>query len=128
MDGYLFYKQTYTNKSASFDHAGLAIADAITPKSSNHTLFIQRIVVNVNTPQNSTSITFDDDGAGPAIAVVPTTAAGVQEVDFGPEGVPLTQGANLDIGAAVDVAAKVYIEAYEKLTGVQSYLAGADVQ
>ena len=69
-------------------------------------------------------MTFDDDGAGPAIAVytdeatAATTGQGHVPIvwDFGPTGRPLTIGANLDISqSGAGIVGVVHIEAYERL-------------
>ena len=80
--------------------------------------------------------TFDDDGAGPAIAVytdeatAAVTGQGQLPVvyDFGPKGRPLTLGANLDVSHSSTGVAVAHIEAYEKLDATISYLAGASLQ
>lgn len=105
--------------------ASTTLADVITPKSADHQIYIQKIILSLTT-HFDTAITFDDDGAGPPIAVytdeATATATGQGAVpvvwDFGPNGYPLTKGANLDIVvASAGAVGVVHIEAYEKLVG-----------
>lgn len=135
---YLFYKNTYSDKSTDVDIVvgTQNYGNVIAPKSANHQLWIQKITLSITTHFDGT-ITFDDDGAGPAIAVYTdeltpaTTGEGHVPIvwDFGPKGRPLTLGANLDIGqAAAGIVGVVHIEAYEKLGASISYLAGASLQ
>lgn len=97
-------------------------ADVLTPKSANHQIFIQKIVLSITTHVAADVYTFDDDGAGPAIAVHTDAAAAagvlsVVEWDFGPTGRPLTKGANLDVSHSSTGVAIAHIEGYEKLVG-----------
>jgi len=121
---YLFYQRTYAKKSATVNvlTGTAAYADVLTPKSANHQLFIQRIVLSIITHVADT-YTIDDDGAGPAIAThldVTPQAAGVPSVvvwNFGPEGYPVTKGANVDVSHSATGVANIHIEGYEKLIG-----------
>ena len=124
---YLAYQKAYSAKITDQNIlvATAALADVLTPKSANHTLYIQRIVLSITT-HFDTAITFDDDGAGPAIAVYideatsDTTGQGQIPVvwDFGPVGMALTKGGNLDITiASAGVVGSVHIEGYERLVG-----------
>jgi hypothetical protein len=98
-----------------------AYANVLSPKSANHQLFIQKIVLSITT-HAADVYTFDDDGAGPPIAAHTDAAAGagvlsVVEWDFGPTGRPLTVGANLDVSHSSTGVAIAHIEGYEKLVG-----------
>jgi hypothetical protein len=124
---YTSYKHTYTDKTTDVDYAASAVGNAITPKTTNHTLFIQKITYSPGVVA-AVAISVDDDGAGGVIALIPASQATPITIDFGPKGLALTQGANLDIAAAAGVSGRFHIEAYERLTGVISYLAGASSQ
>ena len=130
---YTFYKNHYTNKTTNLDIVvgTQNYGNVIAPKTASHQLFIQKITLSITTHFDGT-ITFDDDGAGPPIAVFTDEATVIPTVpsswewDFGPEGRPLTVGGNLDIGqSAAGIVGVVHIEAYEKLGAAISYLAGA---
>ena len=125
---YLHWQLTYTRKNTDVD---IVVGTQnylaqIVPKSANHRIFIQKITLSITTHFDGT-ITFDDDGTGPPIAVytdeatAATTGQGHVPIvwDFGPTGRPLTTGANLDITqGAAGIVGVVHIEAYEKLGNV----------
>lgn len=129
---YGYFKRVYSNKS--IDRTILATdtsanhADVINPKNANHTVFIQKIVLSITTHAAQT-ITFRDGAGTPVNIAAHTDAAAGQAVvewDFGPEGTPLTQGEELDIIlSAAGIAARVHIEAYEKLTAVTAAFASS---
>lgn len=122
---YVYYKRLYTDKTTEKDIlvGTQNYTDVITPKTSNHQLYIQKIALSITTHFDGT-ITFDDDGAGPPIAAytdeATAAATGQGHVpivwDFGPKGKPLTIGGNLDITqSAAGIVGTAHIEAYERL-------------
>lgn len=121
---YVHFQSNYTKKVA--DVAILtgtaSYADVLTPKSSNHQLYIQKMTLSITTHVADT-YTIDDDGAGPVIAThldVTPQAAGVPSVvtwDFGPTGWPVTKGANVDVSHSSTGVAILHIEGYERLVG-----------
>jgi hypothetical protein len=121
---YNFYQRRYASKNANVDilTGTASYADVITPKSANHQIFIQKITLTI-TAHAADTYTVDDDGAGPNIAThldVTPQAAGVPSTvvwDFGPEGRPITKGANVDVAHSATGVANMHIEAYEKLVG-----------
>lgn len=129
-----WYRTQYTDKSLKLTvlatDATAQLANVINPKSSKHTVFIQKIYISVTTDA-AQSLTFQD-GAGTPIVVGVSKASpglGIHVVaDHGAEGKALTEGEELDITATAGIAGQVMIEAYEKLTGTRSYLDGASVQ
>lgn len=133
---YAFYRRQYSDKTTDVDVlvGTQNYLNAVAAKSSLHAIYIQKITLSITTHVDQT-ITFDDDGAGGPVAaltdeatVVPTVPA-VVVWDFGPKGLKLTTGANLDITqSAAGLVGRVHIEAYEKLEGPVSYLAGASSQ
>lgn len=97
-------------------------ADVLTPKSANHQIFIQKITLSITTHVAADVYTVDDDGAGPVIAAHTdaAAAAGVPSVvvwDFGPNGRPVTKGANVDVSHSSTGVGIMHIEAYQKLIG-----------
>lgn len=124
---YKHYQAVYSDKTTDVDYAANAVGNAITPKTANHALYIQKISYSP-TVVAAVAISVDDDGSGGVVALVPASQATPWEVDFGPKGLKLTTGANLDIAAAAGVSGRFHIEAYEKLANVISYLAGASSQ
>ena len=121
---YNFYQRHYASKNANVDilTGTASYADVITPKSANHQIYIQKITLSITTHAADT-YTVDDDGAGPPIAThldVTPQAAGVPSVvvwDFGPQGRPITKGANVDVSHSSTGVANMHIEAYERLVG-----------
>lgn len=98
----------------------------ITPKSANHQIWVQKISVEVTT-YSAKTLTFQDSAGTPVpIAFISIPAAAValpsesnsMVIDFGPVGIPLTLGKNLDLVISAAGAAFVaHVEAYEKLVG-----------
>lgn len=126
---YNWFKKTYTNKSK--DSMVLAATDyttataIISAKSASHQLVIQKITVNPTTYAAKTWTFQDSAGTPVPVALLsipvaaPTTGAdGEFWFDFGPEGLALTTGKNLNlIMSATGAAAAIHIEAYERLVG-----------
>jgi hypothetical protein len=120
---YNFYQRRYASKNANVDilTGTASYADVITPKSANHQIYIQKITMSFTT-HAADVYTVTDDGAGPDIAVHTDAAAGAGVpsavvFDFGPEGRPITKGANVDVSHSSTGVGNVHIEAYEKLVG-----------
>lgn len=95
-------------------------ADVMAPKSANHQIYIQKITLSITTHVAGDIYTVDDDGAGPVIAAHTdaAAAAGVLSVvtwDFGPNGRPVTKGANVDVSHSSTGVAVMHIEGYQKL-------------
>ena len=110
--------------------------DVIAVKSANHRIYIQKITVAITTYAAKTW-TFQDDASTPVPiwhisipAAAPTTAGdATHEIDFGPTGIALTLGKNLDLDvSAAGAAGAIHIEAYEKLEGVIAAFGGASNQ
>ena len=114
---YGHFQRMFPSKNVNVD---LAAADSgkndiIAVRSANHQIYVQKISYNVITAA-AQAVTFQDDAGTPVkIAVVPASQATPIVFDFGPEGVPLTIGKNLDISNTAGPAAKIHVEAYEKL-------------
>ena len=135
---YLFYQRHYSAKVKDQDIVvgTQNYADVLTPKSSAHALYIQKITLSITTHFDAT-MTFDDDGSGPPIAAytdeatAATTGQGHVPVvfDFGPKGRKMTTGGNFDITqSGAGIVGVVHIEAYEKLETVIAYDSGASLQ
>lgn len=99
----------------------LATADAgkaavIAPKTTaNHQLFIQKIFYSPVTAA-AQAVTFRDSAGTPVVVgVIPASQSTPITLDFGPSGMPLTAGKNLDISNTAGPAANIHIEAYEKI-------------
>lgn len=128
------YRSQYSNKSLTgviLAADSATINDFIAAKSTKHTIYVQRITLNVTTDA-AKSLTFQDDANTPIVVGVSPASPGLGMTivsDFGAEGKPLTEGKNLDITISGAGLAGVYVvECYEKLTGTRSYLDGASLQ
>jgi len=127
---YKNYKDLYTDKTSDVNllAASGGLDNVVVVKSASHQLWIQKISYNPVVAA-AQLVTFQDDaGTRIAIGTIPANQSTALVLDFGPKGVPLTVGMNLDIAGTAGPAAKVHIEAYEKLGAVISYLAGASLQ
>lgn len=101
-----------------------ALNNVVAVKSANHQLFVQRIKFFPTTYAAKT-FTFQDDAGSPVPigfmsipAAAPTTGGQTDyyELDYGPEGTPLTAGKNLDVViSATGAAGRLVIEAYQKV-------------
>jgi hypothetical protein len=128
---YVGYQNLYSNKTTD---GALTSGGTVTvvPKSAKHTLYIQKITVNILTHANAKTIIGGDGTITISTINDLTAAAGVPDQvihDFGPKGRALTVGATFTLtSAASGPVADVHIECYEKLTTPVSYLAGASLQ
>ena len=121
---YVHYKHTHRNKTVSRTVLAADVsathADIIVPKSSQHTIYVQRITFAPTTYAAQT-LTFQDGANTPVVighmsipAAAPTTGICQYEIDYGPEGTPLTKGEELDvIISAAGPAGRLVVEAYE---------------
>ena len=130
---YRRYQDAYGAVVIDADLDGTALA-ATTPtggsvKSSLYTIFVQKVVISHLTHVDGKVLTVQDDNGTPSKIVDyvddaenDTTAnADCRTFDFGPAGIPLTQGKNLQLVAntgGTGFTGRVHIEGYQKLTGV----------
>jgi hypothetical protein len=110
----------------------LAATDYTTPaavvsvKSANHRLYVQKISINVTT-YGSDTWTFQDSAGTPvpiahisipAAVVALASESGSIIFDYGPTGIALTLGKNLNMTmSGTGSAGAIHIEAYERLEG-----------
>lgn len=90
-------------------------AGVIAPKSANHQLYIQKISVNIVTSAAQAIIFRDSNGTPLVCCTVPASQTTPLVFDFGPQGMALTIGKNLDISNTAGPAAQIHIEAYERI-------------
>jgi hypothetical protein len=88
---------------------------------ANHTIYVQRIYMVITTDA-AQSISFEDSAGTPILLGGISASPGANsrhELDFGPEGRPLTEGKNLVMNvSAAGLAGSLVWEGYQKLTGV----------
>lgn len=120
-DAYLRSRESYGNLSGSY-HVAPADTGVIVliPAILKHTIFIQKIHVEVTTLAASELWGFQD-GAGtpvPIVPAVPAAAVAHFDFDFGPDGVPCTEGTsfNLAVSGATGAVGWASYEAFKKRT------------
>ena len=119
MDGYLFNRQKNHNVSgskrmitATDDQTLIAAPGAL------ETIYIQKLHIEITTA-SATTWSFIDNASVPITRAVDVSTIGHVDIDFGPEGVPLTQANSfvLNVGAT-GAAGWITWEAYRKRTAV----------
>ena len=119
MDAYLRNRQFYGNVSGNYRVAptdtGLV---PLVPAIPRHTIFVQKVHIEVTTLTASELWTFQDGAAVPIIPSVSAAAIAHFDFDFGPDGVPCTEATNfnLNISGATGAAGWTTWEGYKKLT------------
>lgn len=119
------YLSQYKNVSRSLILAAADVpntvgADFIVGKAG-YTIYILSILVHVRTAA-AQAITFQDDAGTPVVIAVLPASAAVGDVhrlieDLNGEGIPCTEGKNLDFTGLAGVAATIEVVAYLKPTG-----------
>lgn len=93
----------------------------VTVKDAYHTIFIQRIVVYIDTDA-AQSWAFEDNNATPKKIAEVTTSPGDEtrwEFTYGERGIPLTEGKNFVLNvSAAGLGGDIVWEGYSKLTAV----------
>jgi hypothetical protein len=122
MDPYLRNTRMYQKLSGTFNILA-ASTGAITLATckTNQTIFLQKAHFEVTNGSASELWSLQDSAGSPiqlANNLSATTAGSHYDLDFGPEGIPLTQGTNLQlfIQGATGAIGWVAWEAYQKLT------------
>lgn len=130
MDGYTRNRQIHQGFSIEIALDGTAVAatEIRTVKSALHTIFVQRVFVNIQTHVDGKVFSLQDDGTPKVLMSLlddaegdATALADYRPFDFGAGGVGCAQGKNLEYLANTGGAGfvgKVVVEGYEKLTGV----------
>lgn len=105
---YTYYHKLYGKYEGNAHLAGGAetATALITAKSAKHTVYLQKVVYSIKTHADGKILTIEDSAGTPVLfaqflddAENDTTSGHVSDVwiaDFGPEGVPLTEGKNLN--------------------------------
>ena len=98
-------------------------ATLVTVRDAYHTIYIQRIVVYVDTDA-AQSMAFEDNNGTPKKIAEVTTSPGDEtrwEFWYGERGIPLTEGKNFELNvSAAGLGADIIWEGYSKLTAVTS--------
>lgn len=97
----------------------------VTVRNANYTLYIQRITYTPTTVA-AQAITVKDSAGTPVLAaLIPASQSTPYVADFGPEGLPLTEGKNLTEAGTAGPGGRFKIECYAKLTKVIAWDAGS---
>jgi len=109
------YRSTYRNVSEEIRiGTGDTTVDAFIPKKAKHTIWVQRVIVEIITDAAQT-MTFQDDASTPekVFHIAASPGLGTKSIDYGPRGFPLTENKDLDIVlSAAGLGANVVVEAY----------------
>ena len=116
-----WYRNTY--RDASISYTIVAATDYSTASEkitvlTGHTIFIQKIAVNVTTDNAATQL-FQDDASTPIIAAGTKASPGIGPIlfDFGARGFALTEGKSFEHKmSGAGLAATVTVEAYQRQT------------
>lgn len=104
-----------------------------TVRNANYTIYVQKITTDVVTFAAKT-LSFEDSANTPVVIAqdsIPSTeptSAGAQayDHDYGPIGTALTQGKNLVLAlSGAGVAARIHVQAYQRLTATVNINSGA---
>jgi hypothetical protein len=117
MDRYLLFNRSGRGANKNFPFtAATTTTTLITALDANRTIYVQRIVVWITTSV-AQSLTFQDTAGTPfVIAVVPSSPGANTrfDFDFGPEGIALTKGKNLQaVFSAAGLAGHIVMFAYQ---------------
>ena len=117
-DGYRRFYQDASTEAVIATTDGDTVL--ITAKT-NHTIFVQRIIVWITTDA-AQSWSFEDTATTPLQIAEVTTSPGDStrwDFDYGDEGTPLTEAKNLNLNvSAAGLAGRIKVYAYQKLTAV----------
>lgn len=115
---YNHYQKTYEsrNKTTVMAAADAGKTDIATTRDANHTLYIQRITYVPSTVAAQAITIRDDNGTPVPIALIPASQATPYVADFGPDGIALTAGKNLDASNVAGPAGVFKVEAYSRLS------------
>lgn len=90
----------------------------LVPAIPKHTIFVQKIHVEITTLTGSEVWSYQDGAGIPIVPGVSAAAIAHMDFDFGPDGVPCTEGTpfNLNITGAVGASGWTTWEGFKKLT------------
>lgn len=105
--------------AAGFVVAAGTGADAAVAAKTGHKIYIQRIVIAITTVAAQVIIVRDNAGTPLVAASLAASAAmGPYTFEFGDEGLPMTEGKQLDIVNVAGPAYSYVIEGFYRQTGV----------
>lgn len=116
-DGARFLRELYKNVSLSLRFAAAYTGSNpfITSPGTKYTIFVQKVLLLVTTDAAQT-LTVQDSSSVIAAYVAASPGLGLKTFDFGPEGQPMTKGADIDIIiSAAALAGWISVEAYARI-------------
>lgn len=126
-DPYLRNREFFGSVSGNYrvlstDNGAIALALSI----AAHTLFIQKIHIEVTTPIGAELWSFQDGAGIPIVPAVSAAAIAHFDFDFGPDGVPCTEATAfvLNVTGATGAVGFVTWEAFKRLTLGRAAVAG----
>jgi len=115
-----FYRAAVTDVTASTSADPTTTTGGVLARKTNHTLYIQKINVATTVDSSATLLFVDSSTTAPKSIAKTKASPGLGPIvpfDFGPTGIPLTEGEGLDITAsAIGLAGTIHVEGYYKLT------------
>jgi len=118
---YLHYQRHYrrivVNLTLLASDTPTTVGAALVAALASHTAFIQLIVVSVTTDA-AQALAFKDTASTPVLvgATPVSPGLGVRRLDYGPAGIPLTEGKALDMTGVAGLAGQIHIEGYWRQT------------
>lgn len=116
------FKDVSTSLNLLATDTPTTVGAALIALAAKYTIYIQRISVHVRTSA-AQALTFQDNNGTPkVVAILPASAAAgdIHVLIDSDEGIPLTEGKQLDMTGAAGVAATIEIAAYIKPTGTRT--------
>ena len=98
---------------------------------TSYTIYVQRIIAYITTDAAQSWSFEDDNGTPKKIAEIPSSPGDETrwDFDFGDEGIPLTQGKDLELNvSAAGLAGHIKVYAYRRLTAPIASNAGSTLQ
>ncbi len=115
---YGHYRRLYEDVSTTLRFSAAATTATLIAAKTNHTIFVQRIIVWITTSTTATE-TFEDGTTGNDVARIPASPGADTrwDFDFGPSGTPLAVSESLvQTLSAAGHAGHLVVEAYRKQT------------
>lgn len=122
--GAAFLRDFYKNITKDLSWATTATnsaGDGFIAGASGHTLYIQKVVILVETSAAQSMTVASSTGSVTVANLASGAATGSHVFDWGEEGKALPEGADLDITvSAAGIGAEIHVEGYRKQTSAQS--------
>lgn len=121
MEPYNKLRTVYQNVSGQLNVLAATTTSTLQTGKANYTIYLQKVHVEVTAGSAAKTWTFQDSAGTPILLVPSLDASAIAhfDFDFGPRGIPLTEGKDLVLSiSAAGAGGWVSWEAYSKLTAV----------